>query len=153
VRSRVTPYGETTCTVAYAGTAGSPHAITAAYAGDGNFNVSTSSALSQAANKAATSSVLTSSDNPAVSGHGELTGWRPCSRKLPARARHIRAMPAGRRREHYGRPDYSIAFRVRGDGSLLASSHAAVAATSGRPPTMTNRFGTGTRRSAWRSSA
>ena len=45
-----------------------PHSITAVYNGDGNFNTSTSSALSQTVNKSDTTTALTSSANPSVSG-------------------------------------------------------------------------------------
>src|SRR2546425_2990603 len=44
------------------------HSITAAYLGDGNFLTSTSTAVSQVVNKAATSTSLTSSANPSVFG-------------------------------------------------------------------------------------
>jgi hypothetical protein len=44
------------------------HSITAVYAGDANFNGSTSSVLSQRINKASTIKVI-SSANPSVSGH------------------------------------------------------------------------------------
>ena len=44
------------------------HSITALYAGDGNFNTSTSSALTQTVNKANSTTAVTSSANPSVSG-------------------------------------------------------------------------------------
>src|SRR5439155_400115 len=44
------------------------HTITASYGGDGNFTTSTSSAVSQTVNKAASSTSLTSSANPSVYG-------------------------------------------------------------------------------------
>jgi hypothetical protein len=46
----------------------SPHSVTAKYLGDGNFNDSTSSALSQVVNKADTTTSVTSSVNPSVYG-------------------------------------------------------------------------------------
>jgi hypothetical protein len=48
--------------------AGSPHAITAVYSGDVNFNGSTSNAVSQTVNPAQTTTVLTSAPNPSVYG-------------------------------------------------------------------------------------
>src|SRR5262249_6049230 len=44
------------------------HSITAVYAGDGNFNSSTSAALSQTVDAADTSTVVVSSLNPATAG-------------------------------------------------------------------------------------
>jgi hypothetical protein len=44
------------------------HAVTATYSGDGNFLPSTSSPVTQVVNKAGTSTVVTSSANPSVSG-------------------------------------------------------------------------------------
>lgn len=44
------------------------HSITATYNGDSNFNTSTSDALTQVVNKAATTTVLESSSNPSTSG-------------------------------------------------------------------------------------
>src|SRR5207244_4140213 len=44
------------------------HSITVVYGGDGNFNTSTSSALSQVVNKANTNSTVVSSANPSVVG-------------------------------------------------------------------------------------
>ena len=57
-----------TCVVTYASTAGSPHSITAVFGGDANYGGSTSSALSQTVNKAATTTSLTSTSNPSVVG-------------------------------------------------------------------------------------
>jgi hypothetical protein len=48
------------------------HSITAVYAGDGNFNTSTSSALTQTVNKANSSTAVTSSANPSVSGQSVI---------------------------------------------------------------------------------
>jgi hypothetical protein len=45
-----------------------PHSVTAVYAGDGNFNTSTSSTVNQTVNKAGAGTVLASSANPSVSG-------------------------------------------------------------------------------------
>jgi len=47
---------------------GGTHSITAEYGGDTNYNVSTSAAVSQVVNKAASTTTLTSSSNPSVSG-------------------------------------------------------------------------------------
>ena len=44
------------------------HSITAAYGGDGNFNGSTSGAITQVVNRAATTTVVTTSANPAFVG-------------------------------------------------------------------------------------
>src|SRR5207249_2701440 len=44
------------------------HSLTAVYAGDASFTTSTSAALSQTVNKAATTSALASNANPAVWG-------------------------------------------------------------------------------------
>jgi hypothetical protein len=44
------------------------HSITASYGGDANFNTSTSSALTQVVKQASTTTVVTSSANPSVSG-------------------------------------------------------------------------------------
>jgi hypothetical protein len=44
------------------------HSITASYGGDANFNTSTSSALTQVVKRASTTTVVTSSANPSVSG-------------------------------------------------------------------------------------
>jgi len=44
------------------------HSISAVYGGDGNFTISTSAALSQTVNKAATSSIVVSSVNPSAYG-------------------------------------------------------------------------------------
>ena len=57
-----------TCVVTYASTAGSPHSITAVFGGDANYGGSTSSALSQTVNKAATTTSVTSTSNPSVVG-------------------------------------------------------------------------------------
>ena len=63
------------------------HSITAEYGGDGNFNTSTSSALTQVVQKADTSTALTSSANPSKSarpvGHVHRDGQRRRTR-LPA---------------------------------------------------------------------
>src|SRR5205807_2384758 len=48
------------------------HSITATYAGDGNFNASTSSILTQTVIKAGTSTALASSANPSVSGQSVI---------------------------------------------------------------------------------
>jgi hypothetical protein len=60
--------GMVACAVTYPGVG--THAITAVYSGDANFGGSTSVVLTQAVQKAATSSVVTSSANPSVSGQG-----------------------------------------------------------------------------------
>ena len=60
--------GTATLTTSALTASGSPHTITAKYLGDGNFNDSTSAALSQAVNKADTTTSLTSSVNPSVFG-------------------------------------------------------------------------------------
>src|SRR5437870_12403189 len=53
------------------------HSITASYAGDANFNSSTSSILSQLVNKADTTTALTSSVNPSKFGQSvSLTARR-----------------------------------------------------------------------------
>ena len=57
-----------TCTVASLAAASSPHAITATYNGDNNFAGSTSSPVSQAVNRAATTVALASSVNPSTFG-------------------------------------------------------------------------------------
>ena len=64
--ARAIAAGKATCTASFA-TAG-PHAITAVYSGDTSFLTSTSAALTQNVNQAATSTVLTSSVNPSVAG-------------------------------------------------------------------------------------
>ena len=56
--------GVATCTVNYPSPAGSPHSITAVYAGDVDFATSTSSALAHTVNQAGTSTAVTSSANP-----------------------------------------------------------------------------------------
>ena len=58
--------GTATCAVTYAG-AGS-HSITAIYSGDADFLTSTSAPLTQTVNKDATTTALSSSVNPSVSG-------------------------------------------------------------------------------------
>ena len=57
-----------TCVVTYNATTGSPHSITAVFGGDANYGGSTSSALTQTVNKAATSTSVTSTSNPSVVG-------------------------------------------------------------------------------------
>ncbi len=57
-----------TCTFSTATLGAATHSITASYVGDGNFNTSTSAAVSQVVNKANTSTSLTSSLNPSVFG-------------------------------------------------------------------------------------
>ncbi len=61
--------GQATCVVSggYLASGGS-RTIAAAYSGDGNFNASTSSNLTQTVNKDATTSIVTSSSNPSVTG-------------------------------------------------------------------------------------
>ena len=58
--------GKATCTVAYAGPGS--HSISGVYSGDGNFNPSTSPNLTQTVNKGSTTTAVTSSVNPSVSG-------------------------------------------------------------------------------------
>ena len=58
--------GVAPCTSMYAGVGG--HAITAVYNGDGNFTSSTSPILTQTVNQGATSTLVTSSADPSVSG-------------------------------------------------------------------------------------
>jgi 6-phosphogluconolactonase (cycloisomerase 2 family) len=58
--------GSAQCTVTYDGPAGSPHQIVAAYGGDATFAVSTSPAVSQAVQKADTSTALSTSANPSA---------------------------------------------------------------------------------------
>src|SRR5262249_52931876 len=53
---------------AAAALAAGSHSITAAYGGDADFGVSTSAALSQAVNQAATTTALASSPNPSTYG-------------------------------------------------------------------------------------
>ncbi len=60
--------GVATLTLDSLGVTGSPHSITAVYAGNSNYAPSTSTALSQAVNQASTATALTSSANPSVSG-------------------------------------------------------------------------------------
>src|SRR6267143_2431049 len=57
-----------TCTFSTAALSVATHSITATYVGDGNFNTSTSTAVSQVVNKANTTTTLTSSTNPSVFG-------------------------------------------------------------------------------------
>ena len=57
-----------TCTQTYASTSGSPHSITAVYSGDTSFAPSTSDALSQSVDAAATTTTVSSSVNPSVFG-------------------------------------------------------------------------------------
>ena len=57
------------------GIAGSPHSITAVYAGDTNFATSTSTAVSQTVSQASTTTTVTSDANPSVSGSvGDVHG-------------------------------------------------------------------------------
>ena len=58
--------GMATCTVSYAGPGS--HTISGVYSGDANFNTSTSANLTQTVNKGSTTTGLTSSVNPSVSG-------------------------------------------------------------------------------------
>ena len=58
--------GTATCTVTYAGPGS--HTISGVYSGDGNFNPSTSPNLTQTVNKGSTTTAVTSSANPSVSG-------------------------------------------------------------------------------------
>jgi hypothetical protein len=58
--------GVAPCTSVYAGVGG--HAITAVYTGDANFTSSTSPILTQTVNQGATSTLVTSSADPSVSG-------------------------------------------------------------------------------------
>ena len=58
--------GTATCAVAFAGPGS--HTISAIYSGDANFNTSTSGNLTQTVNKGTTSTAVTSSVNPSVSG-------------------------------------------------------------------------------------
>ena len=58
--------GTATCTVTYAAAAG--HTISGVYSGDVNFNTSTSPNLTQTVSKGSTTTALTSSANPSVSG-------------------------------------------------------------------------------------
>jgi hypothetical protein len=60
--------GMATCTIVYAG-AGS-HTITVTYGGDVNFTGSASPALTQTVVQGATTTAITSSDNPSVAGQG-----------------------------------------------------------------------------------
>src|SRR5439155_1278847 len=60
--------GEATCLVTYDSTSGSPHAITAEYSGDANYNTSTSNQVDQAVDPADSSTALVSSANPSVVG-------------------------------------------------------------------------------------
>ena len=57
-----------TCAVAYAGVG--THAITGTYSGDANFTISISPILTQTVNPGATTTALTSSSDPSVSGQG-----------------------------------------------------------------------------------
>jgi hypothetical protein len=57
-----------TLTTSVLSASASPHSVTAKYLGDGNFNDSTSSALSQVVNKADTTTSVTASVNPTVFG-------------------------------------------------------------------------------------
>ena len=79
--ARAIAVGKATCTTSFA-TVG-PHAITAVYSGDASFGVSTSVVLTQVVNKGATSSVVTSSVNPSVSGQG-LTYTATVTASAPA---------------------------------------------------------------------
>jgi Bacterial Ig-like domain (group 3) len=79
--ARAIAVGTATCTTSL-GTAG-PHAITAVYSGDTRFLTSTSAALTQVVNRGATSSVVTSSVNPSVSGQG-LTYTAAVTASAPA---------------------------------------------------------------------
>src|SRR2546422_1973861 len=56
------------CTFSTSALSVATHSITATYVGDGNFNTSTSAAVSQVVNKANTTTTLTSSTNPSVFG-------------------------------------------------------------------------------------
>jgi hypothetical protein len=58
--------GTAICAITYAGPGS--HAITAVYSGDANFNTSTSAMLTQTVNKGNTTTAVTSSANPSVSG-------------------------------------------------------------------------------------
>ena len=55
-----------TCQFAYPNPSGSPHLITAVYSGDGTFNTSTSTQISQAVGQTATTTALVSSQNPSA---------------------------------------------------------------------------------------
>src|SRR5438445_1491768 len=60
--------GIATLTISSLSISGSPHSITASYPGDANFNLSTSSALSQTVSPASTTTSVSSSTNPSVFG-------------------------------------------------------------------------------------
>ena len=62
------PLSGGTATFTLSSLAVGPHSITAAYGGDASFNPSTSAALSQTVNQAATATTLASSQNPSVFG-------------------------------------------------------------------------------------
>src|SRR5439155_2912687 len=64
--------GEATCLVTYDSTSGSPHAITAEYSGDANYNTSTSNQVDQAVDAADSTTALVSAANPSVVG-GQVT--------------------------------------------------------------------------------
>ena len=86
------------------------HAITAVYSGDGTFNTSTSGALTQVINKADTSTAVTSSVSPSVSGQRvTLTAS---------------VLPAG---QGAGQPSGTVVFS---DGGVAISSCAAQAVNS-----------------------
>lgn len=59
--------GTASCTPSFTANT-SPHSLTAQYLGDGNYKISTSSALSQTVNKSSTTIALASSANPSVTG-------------------------------------------------------------------------------------
>jgi uncharacterized delta-60 repeat protein len=66
--SGVTINASGVATLSYSGLSIGTHSITASYSGDGNFSGSTSSAVSQVVNQAATTTTVISSANPSVFG-------------------------------------------------------------------------------------
>ncbi len=101
--------------------AGSPHSITAVYGGDGNFNGSTSNAVSESIIRAPTTTTLTSSSNP--SKFGETVTFTATVTVNP---------PAS------GTPTGSVDFK---DGATLLST---VSLTAGSASYSTNTLSVGT---------
>jgi hypothetical protein len=62
--------GVATCIVTYSSVTGSPHPISGAYSGDGNYNTSSGNLPNQTVNQANTTATVVSSANPALVGQG-----------------------------------------------------------------------------------
>ena len=113
--------GVATCTVTYPSPTGSPHAITAVYAGDVDFATSTSSALTHTVNQAGTSTVVTSSANPT-----------PAFQNVTYTARVSATAPGS------GTPTGTVAFK---DGSTTIAGCGAAAVSGGVATCTTSYLG------------